>query len=257
MSRLQTELHRLYLPQGTPPTEPGADMAAALCPDAHTRAGVLALARPADWGSLLRVWQGVQVELGLPAPAIAVNGVDGYQLWFSVLERVPVGQMVAFLNGLRATYLADVAPRRLAQWPAGDVTAPSVEALAALCVPASQGADRWSAFVTPDLARIFSDDPWLDMAPADASQADVLANLASVRIDVFDAACTRLKPVASVPVMAPTAAPQSVPGLAPTTLQATQDPEAFLRQVMTDAGVPLALRIEAAKALLPLNRTGI
>jgi hypothetical protein len=35
-----------------------------------------------------------------------------------------------------------------------------------------------------------------------------------------------------------------------------QDPEAFLRQVMNDPGVPLALRIEAAKALLPLPCPG-
>jgi hypothetical protein len=32
-----------------------------------------------------------------------------------------------------------------------------------------------------------------------------------------------------------------------------QDPETFLRQVMNDPGAPLALRIEAAKALLTVR----
>jgi hypothetical protein len=35
---------------------------------------VLELARPAEWPPLARVWQAVQAELGLPAPAIAVSG---------------------------------------------------------------------------------------------------------------------------------------------------------------------------------------
>jgi hypothetical protein len=174
-----------------------------------------------------------------------VNGVDGYQLWFSVWEPVPVGQMAAFLAGLRATYLAGIAPRRLAQWPAGDAPAPGMDTLAALRVPAPQGAECWSAFVTPDLARIFADDPWLDMAPADASQADVLAGLACARPDVFDAACARLVPAAPDGPMPQPQAPQ--------TPVALQDPETFLRQVMNDAGAPLALRVEAAKALLTVR----
>lgn len=253
MTRLQTERQRLYLPPGTPPTEPGADLLPLLCPHGHTRAGVLSLARPADWDSLRRVWQAAQADLGLPAPAIAVNGVDGYQLWFSVWEPVPVGHMAAFLAGLRATYLAGITPRRLAQWPAGDAPAPGMDTLAALCVPAPQGADRWSAFVTPDLARIFADDPWLDMAPADASQADVLAGLACARPDVFEVACARLCPAEpQSPALTEPHWPMPQPQ-APQPPATPQDPETFLRQVMNDPGAPLALRIEAAKALLTVR----
>ena len=251
MTRLQTEIQRLYLPLGTPPIQPGADVAPLLCPGGHTRAGVLSLARPAHWDSLLRVWQGVQADLGLPAPAIAVNGVDGYQLWFSLLEPVPANDMAAFLSGLQATYLSDIAPRRLGFWPVGQSPLAGTGPLPALAVPAPQGDDRWSAFVTPDLARIFADDPWLDMAPADASQADVLAALTSARPDVFEAACDRLLPLAPASTASAAAVPLSP--LAPTALPAVQDPEVFLRQVMSDPSVPLALRIEAAKALLPLQ----
>jgi hypothetical protein len=252
MTRLQTEIQRLYLPLGTPPIQPGTDLATLLCPRGHTRAGVLSLARPAHWDSLLRVWQCVQADLGLPAPAIAVNGVDGYQLWFSLLEPVPANDMAAFLSGLQATYLSDIAPRRLGLWPLGQSPLAGTGPLPALAVPAPQCDDRWSAFVTPDLARIFADDPWLDMAPADASQADVLAALACARPDVFETACARLAAV-STPTLSAIPEPNQVLPMAPTAQPAALEPEAFLRQVMNDPGVSLALRIEAAKALLPLQ----
>ena len=254
MTRLQTELQRLYLPPGAPPPQPGADLAPLLCPHGHTRTGVVSLARPADWDHLLRVWQGVQADLGLPAPAIAVNGVDGYQLWFSLWEPVPADHMAAFLAGLQATYLRDIAPRRLGLWPAHPNPLPGASPLPALAVPAPQGDDRWSAFVTPDLARIFANDPWLDMAPADASQADVLAVLACTQPDVFEAACARLAPLA--PTTANVAPPHVQPLATVAQLAAPPgalEPEAFLRHVMNDPGGPLALRIEAAKALLTVR----
>lgn len=236
MSRLNAEFERLY---GLQPGEVGTVVPG----QKAVRWGGLSLARPADWDGLQRVWQGVQADLGLPAPAIAVNGVDGFQLWFSVSAPVPVADMAAFLEGLQARYLGGIDRRRVSLWPAA-VSAPSGMG-ADFCVPAQKGADHWSAFVTPDLARIFSDDPWLDMAPADASQADVLAGLSSARPDVFEAACARLGPAAPD---GPTPQPQ-----APQTPVALQDPETFLRQVMNDAGAPLALRIEAAKALLTVR----
>ena len=255
MTRLHTELLRLYLPAHAPAFPIGSDLAGALAVQGQTRVLVLELARPADWDSLRRVWQGVQADLALPAPAIAVNGVDGYQLWFSLAEPVALSQAAGFLSGLCAAYLGDVAPRRLSTLPA---KGPEASALAALRVPAQVGDDRWSAFVTPDLARIFADDPWLDLPPADASQADVLAGLACARPDVFEAACLRLMPPATAhPVLARRAAAPAVPPLQAVAADtADLGPEAFLRQVMNDPGVSLALRIEAAKALLPLGRTG-
>lgn len=252
MTRLQTEIQRLYLPVGTPPIQPGADLVPLLCARDHTRAGVLSLARPAHWDSLLRVWHGVQADLGLPAPAITVNGVDGYQLWFSVLEPVPINDMAAFLAGLQARYLGDIAPRRLAVWPVGPIALAGMNPLPALAVPAPQGDDRWSAFVTPDLARIFANDPWLDMAPADASQADVLAALACTRPDVFETAFARLTAVSTTTPSKATETVQTLP-MAPAAQHSALEPDVFLRQVMNDPGVPLALRIEAAKALLPMS----
>jgi hypothetical protein len=111
------------------------------------------------------VWRGVQTDLELPAPAIAVSGVDGYQLWFSLAEPVSVAQASAFLEALRGRYLSQVAPGRLAMRPAVDAASPD-NIRHALLVPALQPATgQWSAFVAPDLAAIFAEEPWLDLPP--------------------------------------------------------------------------------------------
>ena len=120
---------------------------------------VLELARPADWASLSAVWGGVQVDLTLPVPAIAVNGRDGCQLWFSLLEPVLVTQAEAFLDALRRRYLGDIAPVRVAMLPALD-TASAGPPRHARPVPALQAdSDLWSAFVASDLAPMFVDEP--------------------------------------------------------------------------------------------------
>ena len=120
MNRLQQELQRLYgLPAGA---SLGLDLDARGLVDepGRVRAMVLELARPADWAALSAVWGGVQADLALPAPAIAVNGSDGCQLWFSLLEPVLVPQAAAFLDALRCRYLGDIAPVRVAMLPALD-----------------------------------------------------------------------------------------------------------------------------------------
>lgn len=208
MNRLQTELQRLY------PAQPL----------------VLELARPASWEPLAKVWQGVQADLELPAPAIAVSGTDSYQLWFSFAAKVPPAEAMAFLDGLRARYLADVGPERIAM-KFSDAPMPPFEA----------APGRWSAFVTPDLATLFADEPCLDLPPGIDAQADLLSRLKSIHPEEFERAKERLRP-------AVTAASASAPGCnAPAK---TADPRRFLLDVMNDAQVAMHLRIEAARALL-------
>jgi len=105
MNRLQAELQRLYFSGPEEPALAGAD--------GRVRAMVLELARPASWDRLATLWRGVQADLELPAPAIAVSGIDGYQLWFSLSEPVPAARATAFLESLRRRYLGDVAPERI------------------------------------------------------------------------------------------------------------------------------------------------
>ncbi len=219
MNRLQSELHRLYQP--TPPATPG-----------HTRALLLELARPADWQTLGPLWRGVQADLGLPAPAIAVSGTDGLQLWFSLQQPVATARAAAFLAGLQARYLPDVTPARLCLRADGALPP----------MPAQDAASgNWAAFVAPDLAPVFADTPWLDIPPGTDGQADLLARLASTPTAAFDAALQALQPAATPPVAA-------APNAQITTGHV--DPRQFLQRVLDDESAPLALRVDAARTLL-------
>jgi hypothetical protein len=213
--RLQAERDRLYRAED----------------DGRVRALVLALARPADWTALGRVWQGVQTDLGWPAPGIAVSGTDACQLWFSLAEPVPPAEAHALLEHLRTRYLADIPPHRVELLPSldGVRSAPVIPTLQA-------GGEVWSAYIAPDLAPVFAETPWLDIRPGSEGQAELLSRLASISAAEYQAA----RPVAA------TVSPAA--GLA---AGGFTDPRAFLLQVMNDAQVEMALRIEAAKALLP------
>ena len=222
MNRLQAELQRLYAP----------------APDG-VRGLVLELARPGDWSTLAAAWRGVQAELGLPAPAIAVSGTDALQLWFSLAGAVPLAQGLAFLEALRGRYLRDS--------PAGCVCAGAAPGAGGAWPPAQLEADRSSAFIAADLAPLFSDEPWLAHPPGAEAQAELLSRMSTTATDVFGQACARLQQPA---------APQAVAGTEAGTAAApgavrTGDPREFLLGVMNDPAAPLALRIEAAKALLP------
>ena len=202
------------------------------------RALVLELARPADWSLLGPLWRGVQTDLALPAPAIAVSGVDGYQLWFSLAEPVAAAEGAAFLEGLRRHYLGTVAPGRI-------TASPALSAQDGFSAPPSPGQQQpatgyWSAFVAPDLAPIFADEPWLDQPPSPDAQASVLVRLQSIQPAAFAATLARLRP----PV------PSALPSQAAAAAQPLT-PKLFLLAVMNDRGMDMQLRIEAAKALLP------
>lgn len=230
MNRLQSELHRLYLLPSPSPGERWIDA------QGRVRAMVMELTGPADWEVLSKVWRGVQADLELPAPAIAVSGTDGLQLWFSLQEPVGASRAAEFLACLRWRYLDGVAPARLRLSPS------ATGAFEAAPVPVQQAStDNWSAFVAPDLAPVFADTPWLDIEPGADGQADLLARLHSIKPAALAAALQRLRPVSS-------AAPLPLAQLA--SPGSDVDPKRFLQRVLNDETVALALRIEAAKALL-------
>lgn len=227
MNRLEAELQRLYL-------SPGQSRG-----DAAGRALVLEVAGAGGWNELAKAWQGVQSDLQLPAPGIAVSGSDGYQLWFSLAEPVPSGQALTFLDALRRRYLGDVAAERIRSFPAAAPGAPVPR------VPPVQVAPgRWSAFVTVDLAAVFADEHWLDLPPTPDAQADLLSRLQATPPAELMRALERLVsadvPAAGEPLENPATG---------------QDPRSFLLEVMNDRSVALPLRIEAAKALLPYAGT--
>lgn len=240
MTHLDTEHLRLYLLPDTP------DGARAMAAADSVRAIVLTLSQPADPDGLLHVWQRVQADLALPAPAIAVNGINGLQLWFSVAQPVSRSDATAFVQGLRTRYLASHASGRGADFPSPPDAAVALEVAPP---PAQQtGTGHWSAFVTPDLVRIFADEPWLEREPSPQAQADLLSRLQSMTIAAFARALAQLHPAP-----APTASPQALHAHPPACAATPAHGEAarqFLLTVMNDTAVTMALRIEAAKALL-------
>ncbi len=227
MSRLASELERLFLTPGAS-TSPGPG---------PVRVLVLEVSRPAAWQPLGDVWKGVQADLGLPAPAIAVNGVDGLQLWFSLAEAVDASQGRALLEGLRQRYMADVPLNRVVM-QIGPLPVPMPRAVEA------QG--PWSAFVAADLAPLFEESPWLDMPPNEDGQAQLLVRTASIQPAALKSALQRLRGQPEAADEDPAVDPQP-DTRKPAHLAATQ----FLLGVMEDETAPLALRVEAAKALLP------
>ncbi len=259
MNRLQREVRRLYAPPPSDGADDDADEATLIDASGRVRALVLQLARPPDWDDLSKVWHGVQTELELPAPAIAVCGDDGYQLWFSLAEPMPAREAMAFLDALRVRYLGDLKPHRVTLLPTVDASSPAL-ARHARRVPAPLAdSGLWSAFVAPDLAPVFADEPWLDLPPNMDGQSNLLSALQSIQPADFEVALQRLGPAtAACPRTEPGRADPAVDGVVPTNAVAgpageQMDPKRFLRKVMNDESVALGLRIEAAKALLPFS----
>lgn len=265
-SRLARELARLYRPADA--LGAGETLQPAQLQDArgHSRALMLELARPAEWAPLAALWQGVQRDLGLPAPAMAVNGVDGLQLWFSLAEAVPPAQAQAFLDGLSRRYLAGLPRSRLGRLPGP----PGSDTSAGRPLPAVDATSGcWSAFVAPDLAPLFAETPWLDVSPGQDGQADLLARVESIRPAQFEEALVQLHydgaPLKPPPSPGNAPAPAVDTSADPTAETSTATAAAntghadalrFLQSVMNDESAPLALRIEAAKALLPYTARG-
>lgn len=218
-----------------------------------TRCLVLGLGQPAQWDPLLRAWEGVQSALSLPPPAIAVDGVDGYQLWFSLAEAVPVHVARRFLQLVAARHLADVGPACVRCVPSIDGSGAQSESCLQP-VPAQQSVSgHWSAFVSPDLARIFEAEPWLERQPSPDAQADLLSRTEPASAQAFESALALLAGDGESTSKTPRAATVgSVAGPA----QFMVDPHAFLLSVMNDPSVDMRIRVDAAKALLP-QATGL
>jgi hypothetical protein len=241
-SRLQAELQRLF-----PAT-----------PDAVVRYLVIGIAAPADWSALSAVWRGVQTDWNWPAPAIAINGVDAFELWLPMQAPVPLVDARHVMQMLCQRYLGDVAPSRWRLWPSPD----DGLAVPPQALPQQQAATgRWSAFVAPDLAAVFGDEPALDMPPGDEAQADVLARIRCITLDDWRRAWP--SPIQALPpalrpshALAPNTThalalpPMSTAAPQPNGPDAHDDPRRFLLNVMNDPTVDLALRVEAAKALV-------
>lgn len=268
MTRLLDELQRLYFPapwcgrigegNALPIQELSATaLAQGLAGEApvqlalasgegSVRGMVLRFTHRGDWPRVAELYQSLQEELELPAPAMVASADDGYQLWLSLAEATPVPVARDFLAALCTRYLADLRPAAIAIVPG----AGSDNGLVGL-VPALHAANgKWSAFIDPGMGSMFIDESGLDMAPNLERQAEMLAGLRSISPAALQRAQHLLIAVAAPDLAKPATNPPGAP--ASGSLSGSfSDAQSFLLAVINDPSVSLSQRIEAATALLP------
>ena len=237
-------------------------------PDGSARAMVVNFAKPADWEQVANLYERVQDELDLPAPALSVSGRQGYRLWFSLDQPVPAGQAGDFLDALCRKYLADIPETNLQCRPAAVTAGAGDQGLVKLVPALHTATGKWSAFIDPSLGGMFIDEPGLEIAPNMDSQANILAGLKSIKAAAFQRAISILqKPpepdagLAQSSLEGSTNRPDETAGQTSHDagrMRATlkvgtnfSDPKSFLLAVMNDASASARQRIKAAKALLP------
>lgn len=230
-------------------------------PAGMARVMVVSFARATDWEQVANLYQAVQDELDLPAPAVSVSGRKGYSLWFSLAEALPLAQMQAFLAALRLKYLADIPLAHLELQP-------DALAIKTLAPARHNTTGKWSAFIDPSMGSMFIVEPGLEMAPILDRQAGMLAGLKSIKTANFQRALSILQApseldgepaltLAEAAARLPTKVsrpPDLADGYRYSKLgegNTYADPRDFLLAVMNDSSVGVKQRIKAAKALLP------
>lgn len=230
-------------------------------PAGMVRAMVVSFARATDWEQVANLYQAVQDELDLPAPAVSVSGRKGYSLWFSLAEALPLAQIQAFLAALRLKYLADIPLAHLELQP-------DALAIKTLAPARHNTTGKWSAFIDPSMGSMFIVEPGLEMAPILDRQAGMLAGLKSIKTANFQRALSILQApseldgepaltLAEAAARLPTKVsrpPDLADGYRYSKLgegNTYADPRDFLLAVMNDSSVGVKQRIKAAKALLP------
>lgn len=213
MQKLISELTRLYLPSDAVPPEVLEQRVLGRTSSAVSLAGVDGLTRAMlipfrkmangaetqHWSLLCEVANALQVQLGLPAPAVSISSVDGYTLWLSLAAPVQTAQVRQFLDLLRKAY-----------FPAMDLGPDA--ALAAVELPPclNPGTGKWAAFIHPDLGASFADESGLEMAPPLAGQCALLTTLESISPAQFAHAMKMLQQTPDVAVSEPEPTPQGL-----------------------------------------------
>ena len=250
MSKLFSELQRLYFyPSGC---EENNDSSFVLpAKDGLTRAMLLRFKRSADWPSVAKLYEALQAELDLPAPAVSVSPGDGFQLWLSLAEPEPVARAQVFLAALCERYLGDLERGGVELFPADHTDNANTSPAAIDLVPTLDAASgRWSAFIDPSMGSVFIDEPGLEMSPNFDRQGQLLGQLQSIRPADFervvDGIANRSDATPSEQAPARTRESGST-----STDQHFSDPQNYLLAVMNDPAATTKQKIKAAKALLP------
>jgi hypothetical protein len=258
MNKLEAELQRLYFLPGqewhslkSETDSPEIDL---ITTTGLVRCFVISVENGCAWSQVAALYEGVQDELDLPAPAISVSVEEGYQIWFSLAEPVALQLAQEFMGSLIRHYLTETKATKLKLRPGMANDLKSVPQ-----VPAKQeSSDRWSAYIDPTMGSMFVEETWLEMAPNLDKQAAMLAGLKSIGTEDFDQALKTLQTIrekiSSPEPHPPVEKAESAQRCPPTTLGiggGFSNPKSFLLAVMNDSVASAEQRMAAAVALLP------
>lgn len=225
--------------------------------EGRVRLMLIIFEKTADWGRVTSLLEALQDELELPMPALSVSGRNGFRLWFSLAEAVPVAQARLFLDGVHHKYLADMPLARLQLRPDTAALAGEAPAFVKLTPALHLMTGRWSAFIDPSLGSMFADEPGLAMAPNMDRQAQILAGLESIKPADFQRAVERLQDLAATDAVSQAAQGNGESARSGLKLGSDfSDPRSFLLAVMNDPAASTLERIRAAEALLPKSSPG-
>lgn len=234
--RLTTELQRLYRLQDTALTSTTDQTLVA--------AWVMELPQRLGWAKAIALWQTIQQEWDFPAPAIAVNGLDAYQLWLSLERPTAWASIQGWQHKLLQGHCTAQERASVRSWPLPHPAA-------AIPQPAPNGC--WSAFIAPDLLGLFADEAGLDIPPSADAQADLLCRLRPIPWTDWQraqATVVQTDNPQSTSTMASVPSSSSSAAVNANTCPHHEEARAFLRQVMHNPEVGWEWRIEAAKVLL-------
>jgi hypothetical protein len=152
------------------------------------------------WDRLCRVANALQAELGLPTPAVSIDGASAYRLWLSMETPVPASQAQDFLELLRQAYFreTELAPDA--------ATAP---VYLPPCLNPRSG--KWAAFIHPGMGASFAEESGLEMAPPLAGQVGFLEGLDSIAEEQFQQALQKLRQACAPAPQPPAPASLAVP----------------------------------------------
>jgi hypothetical protein len=134
------------------------------------------------WDRLCEVANALQADLGLPAPAVSIDGASAYRLWLSLASPVPAGEAQEFLELLQQAYF------RQTELAPDAATAP---VYLPPCLNPRSG--KWAAFIHPGMGASFAEESGLDMAPPLTGQAAFLEGLDSIADEQFREALHKLE----------------------------------------------------------------
>lgn len=199
MDNLTAQLNRLYLMPQAAQAMPGPEATALVSADGASRAIVIDFPpRPnagaeRHWLDLCEVANRLQEAFGFPAPAVSITGTQGYRLWLSLAEPVPVGDIRRFLALLCETHFPEL----------------DLQALEAVALPPflHPGSGKWAAFIHPGMGASFAEEAGLEMAPPAAGQLGFLESLDSIGKAQFMDALVSMKGAGPAPAAPALSAP--------------------------------------------------